>query len=150
MEEYHEFNIHKNIFLVTTGILMVGPWNDEKADMTIDNNIYWHATKGKEGIKFRYLNYTQWKARGYDLNSLIEDPMFTDHEKRDFTFKDEININKIGFEPFSLEFGVTGEDYWLELANGKKIINSMKIKFYLQLYFILQVQQILSKKMITF
>ena len=120
MEEYHEFNIHKNIFLVTTGILMVGPWNDEKADMTIDNNIYWHATKGKEGIKFRYLNYTQWKARGYDLNSLIEDPMFTDHEKRDFTFKDEININKIGFEPFSLEFGVTGEDYWLELANGEK------------------------------
>ena len=119
VEEYHEFNIHKNIFLVTTGILMVGPWNDAKADMTIDNNIYWHATKGKDGITFRYENYTQWKAKGYDVNSVIEDPLFTDHENRDFTFKDNSVINKIGFEPFSLDFGVTGEDYWLELANGE-------------------------------
>ena len=117
--QYHEFNIYRNIFLVTTGILMAGPWNDENANMTIDHNIYWHATKGKDGIVFRYLNYTQWKARGYDIHSIIEDPMFTNHEKRDFTFRDVSNINKIGFKPFSLEFGVTGEDYWLELANSK-------------------------------
>ena len=38
-KEYHEFNINKNIFLVITGILMVGPWNDAEANMTIDNNI---------------------------------------------------------------------------------------------------------------
>ena len=120
LPEYHEFNIHKNIFLVTTGILMVGPWNDESADMTIDNNLYWHATKGKEGIKFRYLNYDEWTKRGYDIHSVIEDPMFKNHEERDFSFEDNTNINKIGFEPFSLEFGVTGEDYWLELANNKE------------------------------
>ena len=117
-KEYHEFNIHRNIFLVNTGILMVGAWNDQPTNMTIDNNIYWDATKGEEGILFRYLNYIQWKELGYDLNSIIDDPMFTDHEKRDFTFKDTTNINKIGFEQFSLDFGVTGEDYWLELANG--------------------------------
>jgi len=45
--------------------------------------------------------------------------MFTNHEKRDFTFKDSTNINKIGFEVFNFDFGVVGEDYWLELANGK-------------------------------
>ena len=116
--EYHEFNIHKNIFLVTTGILMIGPWNNNDANMTINNNIYWHATKGKEGITFRWDNYEQWISRGYDIDSLIEDPMFTDHEKRDFTFKNNTNINKIGFVPFNLTFGVTGEEYWLELANG--------------------------------
>ena len=119
-KEYHEFNIHKNIFLVTTGILMVGPWNDEDADMTINNNLYWHATKGKDGIKFRYLDFDQWKERGFDTNSIIADPMFKDHENRDFSFIDDTNIKKIGFEVFSLDFGVTGEDYWLELANGKK------------------------------
>ena len=119
LKQYHEFNIHKNIFLVNTGILMVGPWNDNDANMTIDNNIYWHATKGKEGITFRYDNYTKWISRGYDANSLIEDPMFTNHESRDFTFKDNSKIHKIGFEPFDLTFGVTGEDYWLELANGQ-------------------------------
>ena len=120
MEQYHEFNIHKNIFLVNTGILMVGPWNDLKANMTIDNNIYWHATKGKGGITFRYLNYTQWRARGYDKNSIIDDPYFSNHTARDFTFKNEVNIKKIGFIPFSLDFGVIGEDYWLELANSEK------------------------------
>ena len=88
--------------------------------MTIDNNIYWHATKGKNGITFRYLNYTQWRERGYDKNSIIDDPYFSNHTARDFTFKNEVNIKKIGFIPFSLDLGVIGEDYWLELANSEK------------------------------
>ena len=118
--EYHEFNIHKNIFLVTSGILMAGPWNDINVNMTIDNNIYWHATKGKDGITFRYLNYTKWKERGYDIHSLLDEPYFTNHENRDFTFKDDTNIKKIGFVPFSYDFGVIGEEYWLDLANSEK------------------------------
>ena len=100
---------------------MGGPWNDEDADMTINNNIYWHYTKGADGIIFRYLNFSEWNKRGYDEDSYIIDPMFTDPENRDFTFKDDTNIKKIGFEVFSLNFGVLGEkgDSWYELANNE-------------------------------
>jgi hypothetical protein len=97
----------------------MGAWNDKEANMTIDNNIYWHSKLGADGIQFRYENLTQWNAKGYDVNSHIEDPLFTDPDNRIFTFKSKEIINKIGFEEFDLTFGVTGEQYWLELANGK-------------------------------
>ena len=119
IKEYHEFTIHKNILYIDSGLLYMGAWNDKEANMTIDNNIYWHSKLGADGIQFRYENLTQWNAKGYDVNSHIEDPLFTDPENRIFTFKSKEIINKIGFEEFDLTFGVTGEQYWLELANGK-------------------------------
>ena len=120
-KEYHEYTIENNIFLVTENKLMGGGgWNDEPTNMTINNNLYWHVKNGAEGFLFRYKNLTQWQSLGYDLNSLIADPMFTDHEKRDFTFKDKKNAEKIGFKEFDFNFGVIGEDYWLNLANGKE------------------------------
>ena len=123
-QEYHEYTIENNIFLVTENKLMGGGgWNNEPTNMTIDNNLYWHVKNGAEGFLFRYKNLTQWQALGYDLNSLIEDPMFTNHEKRDFTFKDKTNADKIGFKEFDFNFGVIGEDYWLNLANGKEYNN---------------------------
>ena len=120
-KEYHEFNIHHNIFLVTENKLMGGGgWNDEPVDLDADYNIYWHCINGAEGFLFRYENITQWNSYGRDLHSLIADPMFTDYTKRDFTFKDKTNVNKIGFKEFDLNFGVIGEEYWIELANGKE------------------------------
>lgn len=120
-KEYHEFNIHHNIFLVTENKLMGGGgWNDEPIDIDIDNNIYWHCKNGDNGFLFRYKNLTEWNSYGRDLNSIIADPMFTDYIKRDFSFKDKTNINKIGFKEFDLKFGVLGEPYWLKLANDEE------------------------------
>ena len=50
----------------------------------------------------------------------IIDSIFTGHTKRDFTFKDRIVINKIGFKKFDLSFGVINEEYWFNLANDKE------------------------------
>jgi hypothetical protein len=120
-KEYHEFNIHHNIFLVTENKLMGGGgWNDEPIDITSDNNIFWNVKEGADGIIFRYKNITQWNDLGRDLNSIIADPMFTNYIKRDFTFKDKTNVNKIGFKEFDLTFGVIGEKYWLKLANDEE------------------------------
>ena len=120
-KEYHEFNIHHNIFLVTENKLVGGGgWNDEPVDIDIDNNIYWHCKNGANGFLFRYKNITEWNSYGRDLNSIIADPMFTDYTKRDFSFKDKTNVNKIGFKEFDLKFGVIGEPYWLKLANGEE------------------------------
>ena len=120
-KEYHEYNIHHNIFLVTESKLMGGGgWNDEPVDIDIDYNLYWHCKNGAEGFLFRYKNITQWNSYGRDLHSIIADPMFTDYTKRDFTFKDKTNVNKIGFKEFDLKFGVIGEEYWLNLANGEE------------------------------
>ena len=94
-KEYHEYNIHHNIFLVTESKLMGGGgWNDEPVDIDIDYNLYWHCKNGAEGFLFRYKNITQWNSYGRDLHSIIADPMFTDYTKRDFTFKDKTNVHQ--------------------------------------------------------
>ena len=120
-KEYHEFNIHHNIFLVTENKLMGGGgWSDEPTNMTINNNLYWHVETGAEEFLFRYKDIDQWHALGYDLDSLIADPMFNDYMARDFSFKDKTNADKVGFTEFDLEFGVVGEEYWRKLANDEE------------------------------
>ena len=88
--------------------------------MTFEDNLYWDLRNSKEEFLFRYKNFTAWNQIGHDLNSLFADPMFTDHTKRDFTFKSKTNVNKIGFKEFELKFGVEGENYWLNLANSEE------------------------------
>ena len=149
-KEYHEFTIHKNILYIDSGLLYIGAWNDKEANMTIDNNIYWHSKLGADGIQFRYENLTQWNAKGYDVNSHIEDPLFTDPDNRIFTFKSKEIINKIGFEEFDLTFGVTGEQYWLELANGKDNNNFHANQVLPPSIFLPQEQLISLKKKIVF
>ena len=119
--EYHEFDVHHNIFLVVNEKLMGGGgWNNGNPNMTFENNLYWDLRKSKEQFLFRYKNFTAWNELGHDLKSLFADPMFTDHTKRDFTFKKKTNVNKIGFKEFELKFGVVGENYWLKLANSEE------------------------------
>ena len=119
--EYHEFDVHHNIFLVVNDKLMGGGgWNNGNPNMTFENNLYWDLRKSKEQFLFRYKNFTAWNEIGHDLKSLFADPMFTDHTKRDFTFKKKTNVNKIGFKEFELKFGVVGENYWLKLANSEE------------------------------
>ena len=119
--EYHEFDVHHNIFLVVNDKLMGGGgWNNGNPNMTFENNLYWDLRKSKEQFLFRYKNFTAWNELGHDLKSLFADPMFTDHTKRDFTFKKKTNVNKIGFKEFELKFGVVGENYWLKLANSEE------------------------------
>ena len=119
--EYHEFDVHHNIFLVVNEKLMGGGgWNNGNPNMTFENNLYWDLRNSKEQFLFRYKNFTAWNELGHDLKSLFADPMFTDHTKRDFTFKKKTNVNKIGFKEFELKFGVVGENYWLKLANSEE------------------------------
>ena len=74
------FNIHKNIAYIDSGLLYMGAFKEKGANMTIDKNIYWHSKLGADGIVFRYENITHWRARGYDINGVLEDPLFTDPE----------------------------------------------------------------------
>ena len=119
--EYHEFDVHHNIFLVVNEKLMGGGgWSNGNPNMTFENNLYWDLRNSKEQFLFRYKNFTAWNKLGHDLKSLFADPMFTDHTKRDFTFKKKTNVNKIGFKEFELKFGIVGENYWLKLANSEE------------------------------
>ena len=49
--EYHEFDVHHNIFLVVKEKLMGGGgWNNGNPNMTFENNLYWDLKKVKKNF----------------------------------------------------------------------------------------------------
>ena len=48
------------------------------------------------------LSLAQWRALGEDQNSVVAEPLFTDPDKGDFSFKAGSPATKIGFQPFDL------------------------------------------------
>ncbi|OHS95832.1 hypothetical protein TRFO_38015 [Tritrichomonas foetus] len=114
---YHQWDILNNIFVFDSTIMM-GAFDDSSADSLIDKNIYWH-TLGPENINFRKTTWEYWReTRGYDHNSYIIDPLFVDHNNRNFNFINDSSYSLIDFKPFSLDFGVYGEKWWIDSANN--------------------------------
>jgi hypothetical protein len=66
----------------------------------MDHNLYWDAS----GRPVTFLKYTfeDWKKRGHDVHSLIEDPQFVDPAKSDFTLNPDSPAFKLGFKPIDV------------------------------------------------
>jgi hypothetical protein len=88
-----------------------------------DSNIYWRS--GGNPVLFQKLSpdgssvydridFEQWQSEtGFDGNSYVTDPMFTNPEEGDFSFKSGSPYEKIGFEPIDVSLiGLTGEQAW--------------------------------------
>jgi len=80
-----------------------GPYHGEdwdNFDIILDYNLYYDAN----GKPFKFLKYTfdEWKEKGMDQNSLIDDPLFADPENGDFTLSTESPAFKLGFRAFDL------------------------------------------------
>jgi hypothetical protein len=72
-----------------------------------DFNLYWQKddldiAKKKEDITPEG-NLIQWQAAGFDLNSLIADPLFVAPEKNDFRLKSNSPAFKLGFHKIPVE-----------------------------------------------
>lgn len=107
------FRTYKNNFLDLR--IQSADKNDVESNISYyliesDNNIYFNDNTPKLKIGREYqtsvtgfgkISFEKWKREsGYDANSLITDPMFTDSESNDFSFKEnspayELKINEI-------------------------------------------------------
>lgn len=101
-EPHRRFIFEKNIVVGKTE-----KWIEGGIDFNFvfDRNLYWKIDKGE--IKFfdrtgKQYSLNQWREKGMDINSLIEDPKFYDIENFDFRLKKDSPAFKIGFQEFEL------------------------------------------------
>jgi hypothetical protein len=93
-----------------------------------DNNIYWR--QGGKPVLFQKpspdgstvtdrISFEQWKSEtGFDSNSYVTDPMFTDPAKGDFSFKEDSPYAEIEFDPIDVSLaGLTGDKIWKSLPS---------------------------------
>lgn len=71
------------------------PWPDFRT--VHDFNLYWDAA----GEPFRFIDWTleEWRQKGLDRHSLLEDPKFIDADKADFRLASDSPALQLGFEP---------------------------------------------------
>ncbi len=110
-EEHRSFIIDHNIAIFNNSPL-AGNWSD---NFDIDYNLYYNTTKAE--IKFDGKTFTEWKALGRDVHSIIADPMFVNPAKDDYRLKPGSPASKIGFKPFDYtKAGVYGDPKWIAKA----------------------------------
>lgn len=96
-ESHSSFEFEHNIIYWRDGDLLAGRFED--LNYTLDYNLYW-----REGgsVQFDGLSLDEWRSRGMDLHSLIEDPLFVNPDNGDFTLKDGSPAFSLGFRPIDI------------------------------------------------
>ena len=93
-EAHRSFTFEHNIVYWKHGELLQGNWKD--GHFQFDYNLYWPASGQR--IQFGNESLEEWKKRGQDTHSLVEDPLFADPDHGNFTLRAGSPAAKIGFE----------------------------------------------------
>ncbi len=114
-EEHNSFTFERNVVVFSQGSLLSGGWSNDK--FVIDRNLYWR-TDGEE-LDFAGADLEDWRARGHDGHSVIQDPGFADLARRDFTLPSGSPADQVGFKPFDFrQAGLYGDAEWVALPRS--------------------------------
>jgi hypothetical protein len=100
-EPHNSFTFERNIVYFNSGTLLSGNWSGD--NFVMDHNLYYDAREGATPASMRFAGATleQWRARGHDAHSLIEDPGFVDPERHDLELQPGSPAASIGFQPIN-------------------------------------------------
>ncbi|MBN1418738.1 MAG: right-handed parallel beta-helix repeat-containing protein [Planctomycetes bacterium] len=117
-EEHISFFFEGNIVYFDGRPLLGGNWSN--GNFRMDRNVYWDAS-GEE-IDFAGLSLEEWRAKGFDRNSIIADPLFVDAKAFDFRLRPESPALRLGFAPIDAsEIGLRGPAELVALARSIRL-----------------------------
>jgi hypothetical protein len=84
------------------GNLLGSDWSNDRYVM--DRNLYFDIRVGANPSKMKFgkATFSEWKARGHDEHSLIDDPLFAEAAKFDFRLKSGSPALNMGFRQIDL------------------------------------------------
>lgn len=97
-ESHSSFTAERNIVYFDQGDLLGG--NLLNGKFTLANNIYFDRRGAN--IRFFGKSFSEWKAAGQDLGSIIADPLFENADNFDFTLRVESPALKMGFQQIDM------------------------------------------------
>ncbi|WP_372757748.1 right-handed parallel beta-helix repeat-containing protein [Mariniflexile sp.] len=106
--------VHHNIFVISGAVPgSVEPTNrfirpirlpaDTPWSNNYDYNLYWNVNDPNSPKIAEDKSMEQWQAEGYDRNSIVEQPLFKDTEKGDYSVKNHSPALKLGFKNFPMD-----------------------------------------------
>lgn len=118
-EKHRSFVFERNIVFFDRGKLLGSNWKGNVGNFLLDYNLYWDAS-GRE-VTFAGKSFSQWRAAGQDVHSIIADPLFLDPYNYDFRLKPQSPAFRLGFEPIDMRaVGLQGPREWTDLPEKVK------------------------------
>jgi parallel beta-helix repeat protein len=101
-EPHISFFFTNNIVYFGSGNLLGSNWSNDHYAM--DGNVYFDTRYPTEPgkIQFAGVKFEEWKKRGHDQHSVIEDPLFVAPRKYDFRLRKDSPALKLGFKEIDL------------------------------------------------
>jgi glycosyl hydrolase family 141/parallel beta helix pectate lyase-like protein len=101
-EAHISFSFTTNIVFFDHGTLLGSSWSDDK--FITDWNLFWDARPDANaaGMRFAGATLDAWRARGHDVHSVIEDPLFVAPSENDFRLRPDSPAYKLGFKAIDL------------------------------------------------
>ena len=109
-EDHISFILERNIILTDNGMPLGKSWRNGNYKM--DYNLYWDVTTGSD-LDFADWTFKEWQKRGYDIHSVIADPLFEDSANYDLRLKPGSPAYELGFKDIDTsKVGLYGEPEW--------------------------------------
>lgn len=102
-EPHISFSFQTNLVFFDSGVVLGGDWSGDKYGM--DWNLYFDARPGKKtgDMQFAKGALQQWRERGHDVHSIVDNPLFAAPERFNFGLKAGSPAFKLGFQPIDLQ-----------------------------------------------
>jgi len=111
-------DVFRRNIIVTMKDVMILNWPPPTEPwLHIDHNLYYNPerpwlytptfTVGSRDGRQRKYTLAEWREKGYDINSIIADPLFMDPENGDYRVKPTSPALELGFQNFDMDFGLT-------------------------------------------
>jgi hypothetical protein len=73
-EAHNSFTFERNIVVADSGTLLGSYWSN--GNFIMDRNCYWDTRHGANASAYQFADMTweQWRAKGHDVHSIIQDP----------------------------------------------------------------------------
>ena len=82
-------------------LFYLAEWSDKQIQLS-DENLFFNTTGEGYGLLMppeEPMSFAEWQRMGYDIHSIIADPLFMDPEHEDFRLKPESPALARGFQP---------------------------------------------------
>jgi len=110
-EDHNSFFFQRNVVYYDNGHLLGGTWKN--GHWTMDHNCYWDASK--HPVTFAGRSSDAWQAEGFDIHSIVADPLFKAPKTGDFRLSAGSPVEKIGFVPLKIDrAGLYGDAEWVD------------------------------------
>jgi len=93
-EPHTSFTFERNIVYYDEGAMIGGNWTEDRYNM--DYNLYFDASL--KPVTFEGASLDEWKKRGHDQHTIIDDPRFVDPRSGNFTLPSNSPALKLGFK----------------------------------------------------